>query len=793
MLLRGGSNIYQHLGRLLMSPRFGFKITPLQLHSQNISPPGIRLSSSLSLLSFVNDGKKPVQGFRSSYQQQRHHRQYSNHSAAAGSDAFYGFSSNYMKLAGLGASIIVGYYAYKEITQRKKDSSIIHNDTAKHKGSDLVSRTVDEPESKDAETFELGLYIMSQKEIQEAQDEYRNDRLSKGPFYRKWFFTVKFFLDDYVIEPALTTVRFMELALIFVPLLVSYPILVNIGPKQKKWSNNRLGKLYWNKFLRFCIEMAGPCFIKLGQWAASRTDIFSKNLCEELSGLHSNSKPHSFRQTKKIICENFEVDNFEEIFDEFIKKPVGVGSIAQVHVGKLSNKYLAKIDEDVDKIEQQRKLELQKAEDQQQLAPGKLIKSKIENSKKMIADLKEKFSLYKYHNPKPHQWVAIKVMHPHVEVKISRDLKIMRFFANIIDYIPTMEWLSLPEEVEQFTMFMKLQLDLRIEGINLNKFSQNFGQKELKKKYDLINETKLQIKFPKPYLKCSGREVLVEEYMHAIPISVILDLTRHVKDQIEEKQQTGRDATAEKNFMKLNKILSNEILDSFLQMLILDNFIHSDLHPGNIFVRFFKINNDDEELILSPEDNKEVTLDMQTITTELLRIDRNNTKNKNYDKLLLSFSKLYDEGYQPEVCYLDTGLVTELNERDRVNFLELFKALSMFDGFKAGELMVERSRDPESAIDREIFALKTQRLVSTVKDRTFTLGNISIGDLLDKMLSMVRQHHVKMEPDFVNVVVAILLLEGIGRQLDPELDLFARLVWAFIFGIPTSQDITFLK
>lgn len=228
--------------------------------------------------------------------------------------------------------------------------------------------------------------------------------------------------------------------------------------------------------------------------------------------------------------------------------------------------------------------------------------------------------------------------------------------------------------------------------------------------------------------------------------------------------------------MKLNKILSNEILDSFLQMLILDNFIHSDLHPGNIFVRFFKINNDDEELILSPEDNKEVTLDMQTITTELLRIDRNNTKNKNYDKLLLSFSKLYDEGYQPEVCYLDTGLVTELNERDRVNFLELFKALSMFDGFKAGELMVERSRDPESAIDREIFALKTQRLVSTVKDRTFTLGNISIGDLLDKMLSMVRQHHVKMEPDFVNVVVAILLLEGIGRQLDPELDLFASAI-----------------
>jgi len=30
-----------------------------------------------------------------------------------------------------------------------------------------------------------------------------------------------------------------------------------------------------------------------------------------------------------------------------------------------------------------------------------------------------------------------------------------------------------------------------------------------------------------------------------------------------------------------------------------------------------------------------------------------------------------------------------------------------------------------------------------------------------------------MEGDFVNTVISILLLEGIGRQLDPGLDLFA--------------------
>ena len=32
-----------------------------------------------------------------------------------------------------------------------------------------------------------------------------------------------------------------------------------------------------------------------------------------------------------------------------------------------------------------------------------------------------------------------------------------------------MEWLSLPDEVEQFSILMRLQLDLRIEALNLAK------------------------------------------------------------------------------------------------------------------------------------------------------------------------------------------------------------------------------------------------------------------------------------------------------------------------------------
>jgi len=50
---------------------------------------------------------------------------------------------------------------------------------------------------------------------------------------------------------------------------------------------------------------------------------------------------------------------------------------------------------------------------------------------------------------------------------IRRDLKIMMFFAKVLNSLPGMEWLSFPEEVEVFGEMMMSQVDLRIEANNL--------------------------------------------------------------------------------------------------------------------------------------------------------------------------------------------------------------------------------------------------------------------------------------------------------------------------------------
>lgn len=601
------------------------------------------------------------------------------------------------KLIVSGISLTLAYSCYNQF-----HNSPIQNDMLQ--GAMQLEPAADLKPNPKGDTYENGLFLSSQQELEDEIESYRKDRLSRrlGFIYK-----ISFAFHDYVWEPLVTIGRFVELTIIFLPIVITLPI----SWFGKKKNNTRSGSIFWYKVLRFSLETAGASFIKLGQWAASRTDIFPQELCDELGNLHSNAKKHSIRYTKRILSQSFGGLPFDEIFEEFNEEPVGVGAIAQVYLATLSKKLIENIDE---------------------FQP-------VKKKKRSFLGLP---SFASNDSPSPNQKVAIKVIHPNVATKIKRDLKIMNFFASAIDIIPTMEWLSLPDEVQNFDTLMNLQLDLRIEGLNLNKFQENY-------KDDLF------VNFPTPYLKFSNRSILVEEYINGLSMSKMLEL--------KNSKQLNDD---------VSKQLSDKVIDSFLQMLILNNFIHSDLHAGNIFIRFVKPNELQTEIISNDSERDEISKNLKKVQ-------------KDNSQLSKELNKLHADGYHPEVCYIDAGLVTELNEKNRVNFIALFNSLAEFDGYKAGELMIERSKTPETAIDQEIFALKVERLVDKIKQRTFTLGTVSIGDLLEKMLTMVRSHHVRMEGDFVSVVVAILLLEGIGRQLDPSLDLFARCVWfTVINGMP---------
>jgi aarF domain-containing kinase len=449
--------------------------------------------------------------------------------------------------------------------------------------------------------------------------------------------------------------------------------------------------------------------LQLGQWAASRTDVFPTEMCLIMSTLHSSAPAHSLKVSKQTIEAAFDGLAFDDIFEEFDEKPLGVGAIAQVYKAKLKSHLATLADNSIDSEEPNL---------------AQRVKRNVDVTLKSTP------------SRVPSNHVAIKVLHPKIEKIVRRDLRIMAFFASVINAIPTMEWLSFPDEVEQFGEMMRLQLDLRIEAANLTLFRQNFKDRST-------------AWFPYPYTEYTTRQLLIEEFAQGIPM--------------EDFLQNGGGI--------FQKDIADEGLDAFLTMVLIDNFIHADLHPGNIMVRFYKPEPLDVSMFTRKEDRVTGPKESRDVTEEVLQ--RLRPHRKNPDKWKSTLQEIDHEGYRPQLIFIDAGLVTELNARNRANFLDLFKAVAEFDGYKAGHLMTQRCRQPEAVLDGEVFALRMQHLVLGVKSQTFALGNIKIGDILNEVLSMVRTHHVRLEGDFVNVVLSILLLEGIGRTLEPNLDLFA--------------------
>lgn len=137
-----------------------------------------------------------------------------------------------------------------------------------------------------------------------------------------------------------------------------------------------------------------------------------------------------------------------------------------------------------------------------------------------------------------------------------------------------------------------------------------------------------------------------------------------------------------------------------------------------------------------------------------------------------------------ELVILDAGLTAKLTRSDRVNFVDLFTAVAFGEGWEAGRLLLERAKHQECR-DPDDFCESVAKIVSrfigppvrlvdlrAVSSR-FTMRNLRMGQALQDILSLSMTHKVELDPAFVGVVIAVTILEGVGRTLDPDIDLWA--------------------
>jgi ubiquinone biosynthesis protein len=74
----------------------------------------------------------------------------------------------------------------------------------------------------------------------------------------------------------------------------------------------------------------GPTFVKIGQYLALRPDILPQAYCDELLTLVDRSEPFAWSEAERIVEAELGAP-VSELFDSIERRPIGAGSLAQVH------------------------------------------------------------------------------------------------------------------------------------------------------------------------------------------------------------------------------------------------------------------------------------------------------------------------------------------------------------------------------------------------------------------------------------------------------------------------------
>ncbi|MCH1930183.1 ubiquinone biosynthesis regulatory protein kinase UbiB [Shewanella sp. A25] len=162
------------------------------------------------------------------------------------------------------------------------------------------------------------------------------------------------------------------------------------------------------------------------------------------------------------------------------------------------------------------------------------------------------------------------------------------------------------------------------------------------------------------------------------------------------------------------KLLAERGVELFFTQVFRDNFFHADMHPGNIF------------------------------------ISRDHPEN-------------------PYYIGLDCGIMGTLSEVDKRYLAENFLAFFNRDYHRIAQLYVESGWVSEKT-DLQAF----EQAIKMVCEPMFNkpLDEISFGHVLLELFRTARHFDIVVQPQLVLLEKTLLYIEGLGRQLYPQLDLW---------------------
>merc|ERR1711974_133282 len=111
-------------------------------------------------------------------------------------------------------------------------------------------------------------------------------------------------------------------------------------------------------------------------------------------------------------------------------------------------------------------------------------------------------------------------------------------------------------------------------------------------------------------------------------------------------------------------------------------------------------------------------------------------------------------------------------DTDRQNILDTFRAILAGDGSRVGQLFLERSY--HQCEDQPAFIQEMADIVEEARRSQLCLDRVDVPSLLQSVFSTLIKHRVRLDANFSSVIIAIAIVEGLGRALDPSLDLIPK-------------------
>lgn len=120
------------------------------------------------------------------------------------------------------------------------------------------------------------------------------------------------------------------------------------------------------------------------------------------------------------------------------------------------------------------------------------------------------------------------------------------------------------------------------------------------------------------------------------------------------------------------------------------------------------------------------------------------------------------------ICFLDFGMMGRLNRKNREDFTDLVLYIVGRNERKVTDSVLKLT-DHYDDIDRETLT----RDLSEMLDRYLylPLKELEAGKILQDLLDLVSRHRIFFKPNFYLMMKAITTVEGVGRVLDPDLEL----------------------